>query len=407
MLNPDAHDFIYYRWVVAAHERGFRFDFHLPASEVAKPEILQAALVDFIKDAVANSPAPPAITLKLVDESSKYRAMSAMQKAIRRNNPDMAWEVAGAMLKHGFEDTMWRRLGVISFEDVGLADPYLMAMVCMALKNKPLRTGELGLKVAHFLVTNMAKAPKCRDLCSVVVYAIDARANHDDYEVVKDRTEEELFSTLMDDEATAGVKLAAHWRCYGKWEMSRTQKMAPAVAGLAERYYAASDMPPLIAFLSKAGKSVVGEALGYPVPMVYGLMCESETMGTETDPMENWDDTKIGRVYAATFDKHTWDGKACYGQFRSAFAPLKKFFKEHPHIHSKEAHEMAMFYVEGGILRPRLKFDRSLELYWDTLDGLMFMDGIRTREEGVALYKVVQSGLNVLNDLRRSRMMAS
>ena len=52
---------------------------------------------------------------------SPWVAMSVMQKAIRRGRDDLALRTAATLLK-GTPERLWRRCGVIAFEDIGVAD---------------------------------------------------------------------------------------------------------------------------------------------------------------------------------------------------------------------------------------------------------------------------------------------
>jgi replication-associated recombination protein RarA len=52
--------------------------------------------------------------------ASPWVAMSAMQKAIRRGREDLALSAAATLLRDA-PDKLWRRVGCVAFEDVGLA----------------------------------------------------------------------------------------------------------------------------------------------------------------------------------------------------------------------------------------------------------------------------------------------
>jgi replication-associated recombination protein RarA len=80
------------------------------------PEILHLIRHD-LQGAVARQGKPP--TPRPMD-ASPWVAMSAMQKAIRRGREDLALSAAAALLRDA-PDKLWRRLGCIAYEDVGLA----------------------------------------------------------------------------------------------------------------------------------------------------------------------------------------------------------------------------------------------------------------------------------------------
>jgi replication-associated recombination protein RarA len=82
------------------------------------PEALTEYLMDGLSEALANAhiSAPP-IPLA----TDRYIALSALQKAIRRGNEDLALRAAMNLMISG-PQAIWRRLGIIAFEDVGVAN---------------------------------------------------------------------------------------------------------------------------------------------------------------------------------------------------------------------------------------------------------------------------------------------
>lgn len=93
---------------------------------------------------------------------SPWLAMSLLQKAIRRNRLDHAQRAAATLLRIS-PDRLWRRLGVIVVEDIGLGVLAVVDEVASALPSKRVRL-DLGGEwaVASYLVARLARAPKCR-----------------------------------------------------------------------------------------------------------------------------------------------------------------------------------------------------------------------------------------------------
>jgi hypothetical protein len=104
--------------------------------------------------------------------------MSLVQKAIRRGRKDLALQAAATLL-HGSAERLWRRLGCIAFEDVGVADIDIVAVVTAALAGKRYRE-ELGgeWRVASFVVSKFTDAPKCRASDDLLLVA----ESHPDFE---------------------------------------------------------------------------------------------------------------------------------------------------------------------------------------------------------------------------------
>ena len=91
-----------------------------------------------------------------------WQAMSLLQKAVRRGRTDFALKAAATLLLAS-PDRLWRRLGTIAFEDIGVADLDTLGLVTVALGGKRVRA-KLGGEwpIASLLVEIMAASPKCR-----------------------------------------------------------------------------------------------------------------------------------------------------------------------------------------------------------------------------------------------------
>jgi replication-associated recombination protein RarA len=141
------------------------------------PEILHLIRHDLHR-AVAKRGEPP--TPQPMD-ASPWVAMSAMQKAIRRGREDLALSAAATLLRDA-PDKLWRRLGCIAYEDVGIAALDAVGITTVSLGGKQARAASGGeWTVASCIVAKLSQAPKCRaadDLlmaCELHPAYIDAR----------------------------------------------------------------------------------------------------------------------------------------------------------------------------------------------------------------------------------------
>ena len=136
------------------------------------------------------------------------------------------------------------------------------------------------------------------------------------------------------------------------------------------------------------------------MPLVWQMVCASPIVTAGADPFLKFlDDVKIGNVYAATLDKHTWAGKAAIGKF-CGHKPIRDWFEAHPWVDAKKAMERAVFYVEGALLVPRLSYAGAEQLYWDVLRDKLATNGFKSFEEGLEFYDLVGLNLAVLHKLR-------
>ena len=95
------------------------------------PEILHLIRHD-LQGAVARQGKPP--TPRPMD-ASPWVAMSALQKAIRRGREDLALSAAATLLRDAPEK-LWRRIGCIAYEDIGVASLEAVGLATVALAGK-------------------------------------------------------------------------------------------------------------------------------------------------------------------------------------------------------------------------------------------------------------------------------
>jgi len=94
-------------------------------------------------------------------------AISALQKCIRRGLEKEAlyWAIE---VNSKYPDYLWRRLVIISTEDVGLANPQLIATIaelqrCEVEQRKQSQTKEYDLCLLGFAILSLARSPKSRE----------------------------------------------------------------------------------------------------------------------------------------------------------------------------------------------------------------------------------------------------
>lgn len=94
------------------------------------------------------------------DEDGHYDVLSALQKSIRGSDVDASLHYLARLIEAGDLDSIYRRLSVIAYEDIGLANPGIGPKVMAAISASEL----VGLPEARIplgtLVTEMALSPK-------------------------------------------------------------------------------------------------------------------------------------------------------------------------------------------------------------------------------------------------------
>ncbi len=107
------------------------------------------------------------------NEDGHYDVLSAFQKSIRGSDVDAALHYLGRLLEAGDLDSIYRRMSVIAYEDIGLANPSIGPKVMAAIHASEL----IGLPEAVIplgvVVTEMALSPKSNSAYLAIHAAIN------------------------------------------------------------------------------------------------------------------------------------------------------------------------------------------------------------------------------------------
>ena len=107
------------------------------------------------------------------DEDGHYQVLSAFQKSIRGSDVDAALHYLARLIVAGDLDSIYRRMSVIAYEDIGLANPGIGPKVMAAIHASEL----VGLPEARIplaqIVTEMALSPKSNSTLVAIDEAIN------------------------------------------------------------------------------------------------------------------------------------------------------------------------------------------------------------------------------------------
>ena len=105
-------------------------------------------------------------------EDGHYDMLSAFQKSIRGSDVDAALHYLGRLIVSGDYDSIYRRMIVIAYEDIGLANPGIGPKVIAAVEACE-RIGYPELQIPlSVIVTEMALSPKSNSAYSGIAAAI-------------------------------------------------------------------------------------------------------------------------------------------------------------------------------------------------------------------------------------------
>ena len=289
----------------------------------------------------------------------RWLALSALQKSIRRGDGLTAQRALRTLYRDGPSST-WRRLLIIACEDVGIGA--LDAVVLTATRSantKALR--KIGRDEAAALATTqmLAEAPKDRsaDLLFAAVLrnpALETMRSKCRSASVARRLEFVADSTLSLPERALAV-----WHSSGV-ESRGEQRVGPGDLDALTRTYAELGVPERL--LEAVGIAIkkAREPFTLLLPLLWLAAAGSETELAESSLASS---KVINGVPLYALDRHTRLGRQAIKRFAQENAEIGQFLRERGCCSGDDgALRMAVFYADGALTRPTLRWRHSAEL---------------------------------------------
>ena len=341
-------------------------------------------------EAVAEFQTPLCDTLTI----SPWVAMSLMQKAIRRGRKDVALRAAATLL-HGSPERLWRRLGCIAFEDIGIGDLHTVALVTAALAGKRFREVLGGeWPIASLLVTAMTDATKCRASDDLLLTA----QSHPDFEDARlafaFRSTDDLIH-IATGEDPLPIRALAAWYAIGLDR--RPSSRLSSRSGDATAVFNAlckTDIPTAVVEIAREGFRKTGEMLCPFVALLWPLQ-QDQTATIENDKLPA--EVIIGDVPGWTYDVYSREGRAALATFIEGRTETARWVRDHiPPRQRVTFLGGIVFRLEGGCVQFRLR--------WETGDQLRRLVDIECNgshcPDATEILQLMQADIPALNGVR-------
>jgi len=283
-------------------------------------------------------------------------AKSILQKAIRRNEPERAAKAAITLLGND-PAGVWNRMMVIAFEDVGIGSLEAVHLATAATSAKWRKAQGGDWQVAIEVARQLAMAPKCRATEGLA----GAAANHPALEpwrrYVKSVGLPERLAAVADSSLTLPERALAAWYSSGvdHW---RHHRVGPGdLPGLMATYQRMGVSPAVLDTTASAIRKVKE-----PILVMLPLLSTMATGGsiTEATPPPTFLDDDVPLV---ALDMFCRIGKQAIAALATSSPKLRDFLYQHlPRRQWARAVGFALFYAEGGIVTPHLRWAQSMEI---------------------------------------------
>jgi hypothetical protein len=314
-------------------------------------DLLQSE-VDFIDRSPTIDPLKPLLC-------DRWVALSAMQKSIRRGDSLTAQRALRTLYQHDPSST-WRRLLIIACEDVGIGA--LGAVVMTAARSadaKALREMGRDEAAARATAQMLAEAPK--DRSADLLFAI---ALHDPVlEIMRSKCRSVSVARRL--EFVADPTLSLPERALAVWHSSGVeswgeQRMGPGDLGALMRTYAELGVPERLL----EAVAVAIRRAREPFPLLLPLLWLAAA-GSERELLDSplAPSGLINGVPLYALDRHTRLGRRAIRRFAQENAEIAQFLTKRGCDSGDDgALRMAVFYADGALTRPTLRWRHSAEL---------------------------------------------
>jgi hypothetical protein len=256
-------------------------------------------------------------------------------------------------------EKLWRRIGCVAFEDVGLANLDAVGLATVALSGKQLRAALGGeWVVASSIVSELCLAPKCRaadDLlmaCELHPAYAGARAE------LPHLTTRDLIAVAT-GQGSVQERALALWYALGTDRRRSRLVSRRGEPRLVFDCLCEAGWPHSVVEVAREGFRRTNEML---CPFVALLSCEQrEPTRVESDDLPPV--IMIGDVPSYAIDVYSREGRAAFARFLDTDAPAARWVRGHV----KPARRAAflghiVFRVEGGLVARRMRWPLANEL---------------------------------------------
>jgi hypothetical protein len=286
---------------------------------------------------------------------SPWLAMSLLQKAIRRGRCDLALQAA-ATLHRDAPDRLWRRLGGIAFEDVGLANLQAVGLTTAALTGKRFRR-DLGgdWAVASVIVRQLTEARKsrARDDLFMALEALPGLAA--DRHTLSRESNPRLRLTAL---TTPSLHIRALSVLFLLGTDRPGWKLSPRRGEVALAFDLLDELgtAPTVLAICREGYRKTGEALP---PLLALLALENGLRDGATDDRVP-EEAMIGPVPSWALDMFTREGKQALTRLLATNAGIAEFARSMVPKQKRIGFlGQVLFRIEGGVLARRVGGDLS------------------------------------------------
>jgi len=273
---------------------------------------------------------------------SRWQAASLLQKAIRRGDVART-KIAVSSLLTSDPPRLWRRLAVIAFEDVGLANLSLVGQVMVAARGKTFRRSLGGeTRVALGLAADLASSPKNRAADDLFCILTEHPSTHRLAKKLNRMSERQMLNVV-----TGCPDLITRSYAAQQIAIDRNQPLPAAATRLLD----ACGVCPSVVWLTKGGSARTQTML----PLLVGLLTQHNQLRQPNPDDKFPEEVEIAGLPSWALDMFVRQGKAAIRRLMAGDSDVARYARDtFPYAGRTRLLGEAVFRVESGLLRNRL-----------------------------------------------------
>ena len=329
--------------------------------------------------------------------ADRWVANSLLQKAIRRGEVNVARRAALTFLEKG-GSAIWRRLIIISAEDVGAASPEVVAMTVAASTDVSWRKRAGGNpKVATCLARLLAEAPKSRSAEHLITSADQHPSFAEERRLVGASSIADNLETVIDPSNSLAHRALAGWRASGiGWNGDKA--LRKDLAGLLDAFRQ-HGVPESLVVSTGVAATASREPITLMVPLVW-MAAHDEAQEPTTVHLDVPRSSVIDGVPNYALDKHTRIGREAIRDLVKYNFEIRECLERYvARPQRNDAAYMAAFYADAAPLARKLVWRGGDELEALGTEADLLKAGVAP--DGIAPFlKVFRENVDHLDKIR-------
>lgn len=327
--------------------------------------------------------------------TDRWLLASNLQKSIRRGLVHTAVGTATRLLEID-ASYLWRRLLVISYEDVGFGNIELCHDLLKTFRRHALHRQLGPERVAGYFTQELAVTCKSRALCDAIAMQEFSICRGEYEGKCFKLSDEQLVSTACNADMPIMDRVAAlrHVCGYREFAQGYYRTLAPTRTELMREIANRLQLTEVETTLFISGQNI-SESLNIPLPIIAQMVRTAQQWAQRS---EHVFDGKAGILYAA-LDRHTRIGKRCLAKLGNEVNSIKQFFGRMPAGDPVVALGVGVFIVESSALNCWREFDGAADMRQMFNSNFMEYAGISPNDQD-ELLDLVRSNLAHLNLIR-------